>query len=236
MQEPARLVRVAARALGRAGLVHAYGHCSMRLDAASFLVSPARPLGLVAPGEACVVVGLTGPLPAGVLGEVRIHREIYRRRPDVGGVVRSMPPHAMSLAAMHRSFRPRHGFGAYFAAGPKLWSDPQLLRSDDQATRLAELLGADRAVLMRGNGLVTAGASLEEAVVLAWYAEDASRVELDCLFAGEADAPGLSDEEGLGRATWSGAICERMWNYLTHADPELQVAPVAWRSEHSRQD
>jgi len=32
------------RALARAGLVHAYGHCSVRLDAHHFLVSPAKPL------------------------------------------------------------------------------------------------------------------------------------------------------------------------------------------------
>jgi HCOMODA/2-hydroxy-3-carboxy-muconic semialdehyde decarboxylase len=76
---------VAARALGRHGLVHAYGHCSLRLDEAHFLVAPSRPLGLVAPGETCAVVPLERDLPEGVLGEVRIHREIYRRRAEVKG-------------------------------------------------------------------------------------------------------------------------------------------------------
>ena len=33
-------VRVAARALAKAGLVHAYGHCSARLGVHQFLVSP----------------------------------------------------------------------------------------------------------------------------------------------------------------------------------------------------
>ena len=50
------LVRVAARALARAGLVHAYGHCSARLDAGHFLVCAARPMGLIEPGEAGTVV------------------------------------------------------------------------------------------------------------------------------------------------------------------------------------
>ena len=101
------LVGQAGRALARHGLVHAYGHCSLRLDAGHFLVSPAKPLGLVADGDICSVVPLDGPLPEGVLGEVRIHREIYRRRPEVGGVVRSMPQRVMTLgtARLRQLFR-----------------------------------------------------------------------------------------------------------------------------------
>ena len=38
-----RRVRVAGRALARHGLVHAYGHCSARIDAGRFLVSPLVP-------------------------------------------------------------------------------------------------------------------------------------------------------------------------------------------------
>src|SRR3546814_8479519 len=43
-QAQQRLVRVAARALARHGLVHAYGHCSLRLDERHFLVAPSKPL------------------------------------------------------------------------------------------------------------------------------------------------------------------------------------------------
>lgn len=217
----ARCVRMAARAVGRHGLAHAYGHCSARIDADTFLVCPPQPMGLIAPGEACTSVSLAGPLPEGVLGEVRIHREIYRLRPDVGGIVRFMSPKAMSLGAMGLVPRPRHGFGSYFSPQPALWDDPQLLRSDEQAKALAATLGSGHGILMRGNGIVTAGASLEEAVVLAWYLEDAARIELDALATGRADAgPFLSKDEASARATWNGRIRERMWDYLTAGDPE----------------
>ena len=210
------LVRQAGRALARHGLVHAYGHCSLRLDEAHFLVSPAKPLGLVADDDACTTVPLDGPLPDGVLGEVRIHREIYRRRPDVKGVVRSMPSKTMSLGACRITPRARHGIGAYFAPQPPLWDDPQLLRSDDQAAALADTMGAARAVVMRGNGAVTAGASLEEAVVLTYYLEDAARVEFESRAIGFADiGPFLNEDEASRRANWSGAILDRMWAYLT---------------------
>lgn len=211
------LVRQAGRALARHGLVHAYGHCSMRLDDAHFLVSPAKPLGLVADDDACAVVPLDGPLPDYVLGEVRAHREIYRLRPEVGGIVRAMPPKAMSLGTLRITPLPRLGFGAYFAPRPPLWDDPQLLRSDEQAAALAKQMGTSRAIVMRGNGVITAGPSLEEAVVLCWYLEEAARVEFEVRAIGLADAGAiLSEAEAAQRATWSGAILERMWQFLTN--------------------
>jgi HCOMODA/2-hydroxy-3-carboxy-muconic semialdehyde decarboxylase len=216
-----KLVRCGARALARAGLVHAYGHCSQRIDANSFLVCAAKPMGLIEVGEPGAVVRLDGPLPDGVLGEVRIHREIYRRRPEVGGICRTMPPHAMALAALGKTPKARHGFGSYFAPSPPLWDDPLLLRDDNDALRLAETLGAARAILMRGNGAVTAGTSLPEAVVFSWYLEDACRVELEALKTGVADSgPLLTPEQVKVRAVGTGRIYERMWEYLTAEDPE----------------
>src|SRR5258708_29405826 len=59
------LVRVAARAIGRAGLAHAYGHCSVRIDDATCLVTPAKPMGLVMATDQPVRVSIESPLPAG---------------------------------------------------------------------------------------------------------------------------------------------------------------------------
>jgi len=79
----ARRVRVAARAWRVAGLVHAYGHCSLRIDSDHFIVSPAKPLGLVTPEDVVVVVPTHGALPPEALPEVLAHQYIYRQRRDV---------------------------------------------------------------------------------------------------------------------------------------------------------
>lgn len=220
--EAERRLRIAGRAVARAGFVHAYGHCSLRVDADHFLVSPSMPLGLVPPGEPCHLLRIDAPLPENVLGEVRIHREIYRRRPDVAGIVRSMPPHVMTLAAHSTVPVPRHGFGTYFHPAPELWNDIQLLRSDEAAAQLADQLGGGRAILMRGNGAVVAGGSIEEAVVLTWYLEDMARVDLAGRAAGLSGAPTPDAAACTARATWAGAIRERMWDYLTVDDPEYR--------------
>lgn len=215
------LVRKAARALGRNGLVNAYGHCSARIDATSFLVCAAKPMGLIAAGEAGTVVPIDGPLPDGVLGEVRTHQQIYRRRADVNGIARAFGPNVLALSALAATPLPRHGFGAYFAPQPPLWDDPQLLRNDEQASALADQLGSANAIVMRGNGAITVAESLEAAVVLAWYLDDAARVELAVRAAGGAEsAPVMSLEEAQKRAVTAGGIYERMWAFMTHGDPE----------------
>lgn len=223
--EQEQKVRVAARSLARAGLVHAYGHCSMRLDDHHFLVCAAKPMGQIAHNESGCVVPIQGNLPQGVLGEVRIHQQIYRRRKDVGGIVRSMPRDVMTLSAAGITPLPRHGIGTYFSPGVPLWNDIQLVRTDEQAQGVAEQMGAHCAVVMRGNGAVVAGTDLAVAVALTWYLEDTARVELQLRAAGLALADGvISPAQAQRRATSAGLIFERMWAYLAADDPEWSEA------------
>jgi HCOMODA/2-hydroxy-3-carboxy-muconic semialdehyde decarboxylase len=220
--ETQRRLRVAARAFGRHGLAHAYGHCSVRLDDGPFLVCAARPMGLIAPGEPGIVVPVDGALPDGVLGEVRLHQQIYRRRAQAQAIARTMPPSLMVLGTARRTPKPRHGMGAYFGPGAALWDDPQLVRDDERAAAVIDALGDRNAVVMRGNGVVVVAESLEKVLGLTWYLEDAARLELAVLAAGLDEAGVLlSEAERTRRATDAGGIFERMWQYLTAGDPEL---------------
>jgi HCOMODA/2-hydroxy-3-carboxy-muconic semialdehyde decarboxylase len=216
-------VRQAARALSRAGLVNAYGHCSARLDAGTFLVCKAGPMGLIGPGEDGTVCRLEGPLPDGVLGEVRVHQQIYKMRADVEAICRVIPPHVLTMSALGRPPKARHGFGAFFYPTPAYWNDPVLMRSDSIAAAVAGQLGNASAIILRGNGAVVAGGNMMQAVTLAWFLEDMCRVELAVLAAGEADhAPLLTAAEAKHRSDWAGQVAERMWSYLTFGDPEAR--------------
>jgi len=219
--ERQRIVRIAARSLARANLVHAYGHCSLRLDARYFLVCAAKPMGLIDAGDPGTVVPVDGELPQGVLGEVRIHQQIYKNRPEAGGVVRSMPRDVMTLSAAGITPAPRHGMGSYFSPGVPLWDDVQLVRSDEQAKGVAAAMAGAAAIVMRGNGAVVAAEDLQTAVGLTWYLEDAARIELQLRGAGLAfDTGVLTPDQASRRATRSGRIFERMWQYLGAGDPE----------------
>ena len=221
----ARRLAVACRAVGRAGLAHAYGHCSARIDARTFLVSPAKPLSLVTESDAPVRVLAAAPLPESALPEVRLHQQIYRKRPDAGGIVRFQSPKLMSLSTLGRTPLARHGLGSYFAPQPPLWPDPRLVRDDKNAEAVAALLGNGRAIVLRGNGALAVGRSVEEAAVLAWFLEDAARVELDVLVTGLAGQV-YSAAEAADRAVTSGRLFERMWDWLAAGDPAAAPMPA----------
>jgi HCOMODA/2-hydroxy-3-carboxy-muconic semialdehyde decarboxylase len=209
-------IRVACRAVARAGLSHAYGHCSARVDLREFFVSPAKPLALVSADDALVKVKIDAPLPESALPEVRLHQQIYRRRPDVEAVVRFQSPKLMSLSTLGLTPEARHGLGSYFAPRAPLWPNPRLARDDETAKAVAAALGYGRAIVLRGNGALTVGRSIEEATVLAWFLEDAARVELDVLGAGGVGRV-FDDAEAQDRAIASGALFERMWDWMVHA-------------------
>jgi HCOMODA/2-hydroxy-3-carboxy-muconic semialdehyde decarboxylase len=216
-----RNLRVAARAYGRHGLAHAYGHCSVRLDEARFLVCAPVPMALVPVGLPGTVVPIHGHLPPEALGEVRIHQHIYRRRRDVGAISRTMPPAVMAMGVARRVPRALHGLGSYFGKGPVVWDDPQLVRDDATAERVADTIADRNALVLRGNGLVVAAESNIHALVLTWYLEDAARLELAVRSGGLSDeAVSLDAVECERRATAAGRIFERMWQYLTAGDPE----------------
>jgi HCOMODA/2-hydroxy-3-carboxy-muconic semialdehyde decarboxylase len=76
-------------------------------------------------------------------------------------------------------------------------------------------------IVLRGNGAVTAGETIEQALTLAWFLEDMARVELAVLTSGLAKkSPVYTADEALGRATWAGHVAERAWDHLTSGDLE----------------
>src|SRR3546814_17711890 len=117
-------VRRAARGLSYAGLVHAFGHCSARIDARHFLVCAAMPMGLIK-DEPGTIVSVDGALPQKVLGEVRAPQAIYAARSDVGGICRIMPAATLSLSPLGITQAARQGLGASFAPRPPRWGKPR---------------------------------------------------------------------------------------------------------------
>ncbi|HKY93099.1 MAG TPA: hypothetical protein VJM11_18760, partial [Nevskiaceae bacterium] len=81
--------------------------------------------------------------------------------------------------------------------------------------------GERNAIVMRANGAVVVGATLVEAVALSWFLEEAARVEVGLMQMGrDGDDTLLDEEEVLARQVTAGRVYERMWEYLSHGDPE----------------
>jgi HCOMODA/2-hydroxy-3-carboxy-muconic semialdehyde decarboxylase len=150
-----------------------------------------------------------------------MHQAIYKGRPDAKGICRTFPPNILCSAAMGIAPKARHGFGSYFYPEVPMWKDPALIRNEEAANGVAQTLGQASAVVVSVNGAVTVADSLEKATVLAWFLEDAARVEIASMMCGHANHQHSIQQIKLKyRATWAGAIAERKWQYLTHGDLE----------------
>jgi HCOMODA/2-hydroxy-3-carboxy-muconic semialdehyde decarboxylase len=127
----------------------------------------------------------------------------------------------MTLSTLRITAKPRHGLAAYFGKSTPLWEDPRLLRNDEAAIKLAERMADSPAIVMRGNGAVVAGDSIEQAVSYSWFLEDAARVEMQTRSMNVDEKDGvLDDQEIIDRQVMTGRVFDRMWRYLVEGDEE----------------
>ena len=144
-------------------------------------------MGLIRPGEDGTTVAIDGPLPDGVLGEVRCHQQIYRRRPDVNGICRTFPRETMTLSTLPQNAARQARLRLLLRARAGAVGRPR--RCCVRTRRRAgspRRWAPGRAIVMRGNGAILTGETVEESIVMAFYLEEAARTELAVLAVGDA--------------------------------------------------
>ena len=204
----------AAHALSRLGLVTAYGHVSARAGA-SMLITPAADLATVAEATVVEVPLETSSLPMAAPAEAWAHLALYRARPDAGSIARAQPASAVAAAATTTSLAPLHGQAAWLGESVPVYDSAHLLRSADLAERAARSLPTGEALLLRGNGALTLGATPGVAVARMWLLSAACDAFVATRAAGQIRP--LTVEE---IASWR-AICDellpRLWQHLQRA-------------------
>ena len=209
----------AANVMARLGLVTAYGHVSARAGN-SMLITPAADLADVAGSGVIEVPLATGALPdrtlpAGAPAETWAHLALYRARPDAAAIARAQPPGAFAVAAAVTRMVPLHGQAAWLGEQVPVYDDAALLRSPDQAERAARCLPAGEALLLRGNGAVTLGATPGLAVARMWLLAVACDVYLAALAASGGDpVTSLSAGEIASWRAVGGELLPRLWQHL----------------------
>ena len=233
----------AANVLARLGLVTAYGHVSARAGA-SMLITPAADLACVT-GSSVLEIPLGvwdgGALPAGVPAEAWAHLALYRARPDAAAIARAQPTSAFAAAAVataaggaaaggaaaggaaaggagsagSRSLVPLHGQAAWLGESIPVHDGATLLRSPEHAQSAARSLPAGEALLLRGNGALTLGATPGIAVARMWLLSAACDVYLAASAAAGPDhiMPLSGDEIASWRAVRD-ELLPRLWQHL----------------------
>jgi ribulose-5-phosphate 4-epimerase/fuculose-1-phosphate aldolase len=215
----ARELLDACRILDGEGLTDAFGHVSARTGAGQVLMTPRIGPGLVRdPGE-LLVLELDGTVVEGeaslVPGEAPLHLRLLRARPDLHSVVRFHGPACFAWASLGIPMPATTGLALMAGAPVPTFDVASTVRTDADADRLCGVLGSGAAVLLRGFGAVTAGASMAEAVVRATFLERAAAALLQAhvvgvppVYSAEAVAAFAARREVLDEQV------TRAWTYL----------------------
>lgn len=229
-QRARRLVTASSTIQYRLGLIDYLGHTSMRLAGESrYLIKPkhspsVRAMDSLGPDDLIVVddEGVSagsGRPPA----EVFIHTEIFKRRPDVNVVVHTHQPLAVTMGVLEAPIHPLLHVQSPLVAEPvPLWPCSLLVTDQDLGGQLADALGDAPVAHLQGHGIVSVGATIEEATVNAIHLEQLAKINLEVLKTGHA--PRVIPPEEIERLGRHLAPLDGRWAYyasVTDVDPAL---------------
>ena len=115
---------------------------------------------------------------------VRFHIWIYRKRPDVNAIIHTHAPYASALAATGSALKIIHMDSAMLNGCAHLPEWPGVPVADDEGRIISGALGSAKCILLANHGLLTTGATVEEAAYLAVFFERAARMQLRAMAAG----------------------------------------------------
>ena len=201
---------VANRILYRQGVVDGFGHVSARHDKSPghFLLARNMAPALVR-REDILTFDLDG---AALDAEGRrvylerfIHGEIYRARSDVQAIVHSHSPSVIPFGVTGQPLRPIFHMSGFLGEGAALFEirevagdTDMLIRDNRLGVALAAALGTRSTVLMRGHGSTVVGASIEQAVYRAIYAEVNAKLQIQAVTLGEITYLNLQEAAKAG--------------------------------------
>lgn len=215
------LVAAAGAILHDQGLVDYLGHCSARVPGTDRVVikprhsRKTRSPGKLSPAD-MVVIDLDGNLLEGEEkppGESCIHTEIYRARPDVGGVVHTHQSAATLLGVIGGDLLPVLHVPSVIADGGRVatWSCPLLVTNPDLGRQLVQALGDAQLCHLQGHGIVSVGGDVRRATLAAIAMEQLSQATLTILQTGRT--PRVITPEELDILRGSIASIEGRWAY-----------------------
>lgn len=215
----------ANRILANENIVDAFGHVSVRdpRNPMQFVMSRSRSPALVELEDLMefdldgVPLDQRGRTP---YGERMIHAAIYAARPEINSVVHNHAYAVLPFTVTDVALKPVVHAAAIIGAEIPVWDirneygdTDMLVRRIEQGRSLAETLGDNTCLLMRGHGAVVTGTDIPRAVLTAIYLQVNAQVLLQARQLGE---PALLNEAEVAAATasqFSDLALPRAWEY-----------------------
>jgi L-fuculose-phosphate aldolase len=217
----------AVRILHGMGLLEVWGHISGRVDENSLWIlghvhMEGRLLSGVTPDD-IVLVDMDGKTLQGKTrppGEVYIHTEIYKRRPEVKSITHHHGVACITLSTTGQGILPIWVQATPFYQGTPIFDLPEQIDYPEVGGKVAEVLGDHQAALLKGHGAVVVGESVEESCVLSLAMERTARMQIEASSVGRPQPlPAEAIQDGMTRGLSREELVHSYWEYLTSRFP-----------------
>jgi ribulose-5-phosphate 4-epimerase/fuculose-1-phosphate aldolase len=209
----------ACRILSDKNLVEGFGHVSARIRGTDeFFMTPRIGLALIEEDD-LLTMNLRGEVVGGRHAapfEAWLHTAIMKLKPRVNAITRIHARVANIFSVTDRKLEPVHNHGSFFAGGVPVFQTPDLISTESLGTAVAHALGDTPAVLLRGNGQVTVGRTIPEAVMMAIYLEEAAEVLYGALQIGKPIPLSVDESKQRQVEALPPVDLERAWNFFKH--------------------
>jgi ribulose-5-phosphate 4-epimerase/fuculose-1-phosphate aldolase len=105
-----------------------------------------------------------------------IYTEIFKARPDVNAVVHCHPAMCIALSLADKPIDWVHMQSSRFNGGTPIFPRPIYILDPEEGAAIAATLGKASAVMIKGHGIVTVGATIDEATITALYMERTAKI------------------------------------------------------------
>jgi L-fuculose-phosphate aldolase len=185
---------MAVRILSRGQiLTQLFGHISVRMEDSNhfYILGHVHKEGKLLTDvteEDIVKVDLTGEKVEGDVsppGERFIHSEIYKIRPDVRSVIHAHPEMAIVFSVAGQEILPVEHRAISFYPAVRILDLPGQINTPELGSRVAQGLGDDLAIMLRGHGNVVVGGSIEGVCANAFTLEKNARIQYKAIAMGK---------------------------------------------------
>jgi L-ribulose-5-phosphate 4-epimerase len=209
----------ACRILSYKTLVEGFGHVSARIPGTElFIMTPRIGLALIDESD-LLTLNFRGEVVEGhrqTPSETWLHTAVMKSMPRVHAIARIHARVANIFSVTDCSLEPVHNHGSFFAGGVPVFHTPDLITTEQLGNQVAQALGDKPAILLRGNGQVTVGRTIPEAVMMAIYLEEAAEILYGALQIGKP-IPLTPDESKQRQIEALPPVdMERAWNFFKH--------------------
>ena len=157
------------------GFIDGFGHISARTQDPNVVLMTPHELGKLAHPEDFLLcdldgnqIGTSDKLP----GELPIHLEVFKVRPDVNSIAHFHTHNATSFSMSEHDLQPTYFMASIFNGGIPVHPDSRLIMNEERGRAMAETLGDCRAMLLRAHGIVVTGPDIEEMTMGVYFMED----------------------------------------------------------------